>query len=243
MAEADGTTAAFAPFPVLYRDEHLIAVHKPSGLLVHRSWISEDRVFLLQLLRDQIGQRVYPVHRLDRGTSGVIVFGLSSETARVLQQALERDDAVKRYLAVVRGWIGQAGQVDHPVRDRDEGGEAKPALTRYRPLATVELPFAVGRYSTARYTLVEAEPLTGRRQQIRKHMKHIAHPVVGDTTHGRGEHNRFFRERFGSNRLLLQARELGFRHPYSGEPVRLHAADEQDWTSVMQHLGWSRCHA
>lgn len=233
----------FAPFPVLFQDDSFVAVHKPPGLLVHRSWISEDTVFLLQLLRDQIGQRIYPVHRLDRATSGVIVFGLSPDSAKRLQQQLDRPEATKRYHAVVRGWVEEAGEIDHPVRDQDEGCEAKSALTRYRPLATVELPHAVGRYSTARYSLVEVEPLTGRRQQIRKHMKHISHPIVGDTTHGRGEHNRFFREQFDCHRLLLQARELGFNHPFTHEQVDLRAADEADWNDILAHLGWNNVDA
>ena len=240
MTEQDGRGAFSDPFPVLFRDEEFIAIHKPPGLLVHRSWISEDRVFLLQLLRDQLGKRIYPVHRLDRATSGVILFAFSSEAASALQQELENSSTVKRYHAVVRGWIHHGGVIDYPLRDRDEeGSEPKEAVTRYRPLATVELPHAVGRYSTARYSLVEVQPLTGRRQQIRKHMKHIAHPVIGDTTHGRGEHNRFFREEFGCRRLLLQARELCFSHPRSGAGIRIRAAAEPGWDDLMSKLGWS----
>ncbi|MEJ2309065.1 MAG: pseudouridine synthase [Gammaproteobacteria bacterium] len=239
MAEPDTPQAPAGPLPVLYEDDAFVAVHKPPGLLVHRSWLSGDRVFLLQLLRDQIGRRVYPVHRLDRATSGVIIFAFSSRHASALQQRLESADAVKRYRAVVRGWIREAGEIDHPVRDRDEGGEPREAVTRYRPLATVELPCAVGRYSTARYSLVEVQPLTGRRQQIRKHLKHIAHPVVGDTTHGRGEHNRLFRQAFDCHRLLLQARELCFRHPLNDEPVGIRAAAEPSWDAVIARLGWS----
>ena len=240
MTDQDAHGTFSEPFPVLFRDEEFIAIHKPPGLLVHRSWISEDRVFLLQLLRDQVGKRVYPVHRLDRATSGVILFAFSSQAASALQEELEKSRTVKLYHAVVRGWVREEGEIDHPLRDRDEeGSELKVALTRYRPLATVELPHAVGRYSTARYSLVEAQPLTGRRQQIRKHMKHIAHPVIGDTTHGRGEHNRFFRDNFGCQRLLLQARELCFSHPRSGDEVRIRAAAEPGWDAIITKLGWS----
>lgn len=240
MAEQPAPEIHFEPLPVLFQDSDFIAVHKPSGLLVHRSWISEDRVFLLQRLRDQVGKRVYPVHRLDRATSGVILFAFSPEAASAMQQQLSRSDSTKLYHAVVRGWIPEAGEIDHPLRDRDEeGSEPKAALTRYRPLATVELPHAVGRYKTARYSLLEVLPVTGRRQQIRKHLKHIAHPIVGDTTHGRGEHNRFFRERFGCRRLLLQARELHFCHPVSGEATRIRAAAEQSWDDIICRLEWN----
>lgn len=241
MAEETAPDIHSEPLPVLFRDEDFIAVHKPPGLLVHRSWISGDRVFLLQRLRDQVGKRVYPVHRLDRATSGVILFGFSSEAASAMQQQLARSDSAKLYHAVVRGWIQEAGEIDHPLRDRDEEGSGtKAARTRYRSLATVELPHAVGRYSTARYSLVEVQPLTGRRQQIRKHLKHIAHPIVGDTTHGRGEHNRFFRERFGCGRLLLQARELHFCHPVSGEAMSIRAAAERSWDDIISRLGWDQ---
>ena len=240
MVDLDARGAFIEPFPILFRDEDFIAIHKPPGLLVHRSWISEDRVFLLQLLRDQLGKRIYPVHRLDRATSGVILFAFSPQAASALQQELEKSSTVKRYHAVVRGWIHEEGVIDHSLRDRDEeGSQPKAALTRYRPLATVELPHAVGRYSTARYSLVEVQPLSGRRQQIRKHLKHIAHPVIGDTTHGRGEHNRFFRQRFGCRRLLLQARELCFSHPRSGDEISIRAAPEPGWDAVMRELGWS----
>ena len=239
MTDRSAGNAFSEPFPVLFRDDDFIAVHKPPGLLVHRSWISEDRIFLLQLLRDQVGRRLYPVHRLDRATSGVILFAFSSEAASALQQQLESSRSVKLYHAVVRGWIHEAGEIDYPLRDRDEENSvAKEALTRYRPLATVELPHAVGRYSTARYSLLEVRPLTGRRQQIRKHLKHIAHPVIGDTTHGRGEHNRFFREEFDCQRLLLQARELLFSHPFSGEEIGIRAAAEPGWDEVISRLGW-----
>jgi tRNA pseudouridine65 synthase len=152
---------------------------------------------------------------------------------------MEEQQSGKTYHAVVRGWVHDAGVIDHPVRDKDEQGEPKEAMTKYSPLAQAELPFAVGRYSTARYTLLEVQPVTGRRHQIRKHLKHIAHPIVGDTTHGRGEHNRLFRDKFDCHRLLLQARSLAFRHPFTGEKVLLEAVDEPEWCRVLEHLGWN----
>ncbi|MCW8904143.1 pseudouridine synthase, partial [Sedimenticola sp.] len=160
---------------ILYRDEHYIAVDKPAGLLVHRTRISEDTRFVLQTLRDQIGRRVYPVHRLDRPTSGVLVFGLDSDAARRLVQLFEQRQVRKRYLAVVRGYTAESDVIDYPLRE--EGHKApQAAVTGYRRLATVELPIAVGRYASARYSLLEVRPETGRMHQIRKHMKHIFHP-------------------------------------------------------------------
>jgi len=217
---------------ILYQDEHYVAIDKPPGLLVHRSPISRDRVFALQLLRDQLGRRVYPVHRLDRATSGVLIFGLSAAAAARLVARFEARLVDKEYLTVARGWVDAEGVIDHPVADDEGNGVAQPARTSYRGLATVELPFAVDRYPTARYSLVCVMPETGRRQQIRKHFKHISHHLIGDTTHGNGRHNRFFREQLGIARLLLMAQRLRFAHPYHGGPIEIDAVPDADWWRV-----------
>lgn len=229
----------YEPLSVLYQDDHYVAVHKPPGLLVHRSWISQDQEFLLQRLRDQIGQRVYPVHRLDRATSGVIFFGLSSEAASQLQDVFESGQAIKTYRAVVRGWLEEPVLVDHELDDKESGKGPRPAQTRLTPLGTVEIDSAVDRYPTARYSLVAAEPLTGRRHQIRRHLKHVNHPIVGDTTWGKGTHNRFFRERFNLHRLLLVSWEAAFPHPVTGLPMTVRAAPDPEWDKLMSDLSWS----
>lgn len=231
------STSGLPPLALLHRDAHVVAVHKPPGLLVHRSPISRDSVFLLQRLRDQLGNRVYPVHRLDRATSGVIVFGLDPATAAALAAGFSRGTVTKHYLAVARGWVDAQGLIDHPVRDEDGDTDARPALTRYRRLATVELPDAVDRYPSTRYSLVAVEPLTGRRQQIRKHFKHISHHLIGDTTHGNGRHNRFFRARFGIDRLLLQAQRLAFTHPATGARIALEALPDPAWRRIEALFG------
>jgi len=224
---------------ILFEDAHYIAIHKPANILVHRSWLaSRDSRFVLQELRDQIGQRVYPVHRLDRATAGVLVFGLTSAACRDLAQRFETGTVSKTYLALARGWVDAQGVIDHPVTDRDEGGEPKPALTHYRRLARIELPFAVDRYPSSRYSLVAVQPQTGRRHQIRQHFKHIFHPLVGDTTYGNGRHNRFFREQFDIHRLMLLARRLAFDHPYSGEPLVIAAQPENDWQRLLALEEW-----
>ena len=192
---------------ILYRDDFLVAINKPAGLLVHRSDIDRHETrFAVQLLRDQIGQRVHPLHRLDKGTSGVLLFALDSASAREVGGQFERNEIGKRYLAIVRGWPPEAGVIDHALsRQFDDYGrkfsadsptEALPAVTEYRRLATVELPDAVDRYPTARYALVELLPKTGRQHQLRRHLKHIAHPIIGDATWGKGIHNRFLQQRF-----------------------------------------------
>ncbi len=233
---------------ILYRDDFLIAIHKPSGLLVHRTALDffETR-FALQILRDQIGRRVYPVHRLDKGTSGVLIFGLDPDMGRALSAAFERQEVAKRYLAVVRGHPPEVGEIDHALTKRletselrDERTENRPqeAVTRYRRLATVELPYRVDRYPASRYALLELTPLTGRRHQLRRHLKHISHPIIGDATFGKGRHNRLFQELFGSQRLLLACTELALTHPVTGEPLRLAAPPAADFQQVLEHLGW-----
>jgi len=217
---------------ILYQDAHYVAIDKPPGLLVHRSPISRDRVFALQTLRDQLGRRVYPVHRLDRATSGVLIFGLSADAARALADQFEARMVDKEYLAVARGWLDDSGVIDHPVADDEGNGIAQSALTRYRRLAKVELPFAVDRYPSSRYSLLSVVPETGRRQQIRKHFKHVSHHLIGDTTHGNGRHNRFFRSRFDIHRLLLMSLRLGFVHPYEDIRINVQADPDEVWQNI-----------
>ncbi|BAN69874.1 pseudouridine synthase [endosymbiont of unidentified scaly snail isolate Monju] len=226
--------------PILYLDDHLVAIHKPSGLLVHRSPLSRDRVFALQQLRDQLGRRVWPVHRIDRATSGVLLFALDPATTQALAGQFERHEVEKEYRALVRGWTDKEGVIDHPVRDEEGHGRPQPAITRYRRLHRVELPEPVDRYPTSRYSLVAVTPLTGRRHQIRRHFKHISHHLIGDTTHGNGRHNRFFRERFGIHRLMLTAQRLCLTHPVSGERLCLNALPEPEWLRLFDTFGWKQ---
>jgi len=229
------------PLTILYHDDDYVAVDKPAGMLVHRSWIAEeDEVFLLQTLRDQIGQRVYPVHRLDRPTSGVILFALSSEAARIMCGVFEQREVTKEYLAIVRGYTDESGHIDYPLREEPHKPEQQ-AVTDYERLATVELPIPVGRYSTSRYSLVKIKPLTGRMRQIRKHFHHIFHPLIGDTSHGEGRHNRLFREQFNCHRLLLHARRLILPYP-DGETLIIEAPLPAEFTQLLKAFGWSDTH-
>jgi tRNA pseudouridine65 synthase len=226
------------PLSVLYRDTNYVAVDKPAGMLVHRSWIAEgEQVFLLQTLRDQLGQRVYPIHRLDRPTSGVILFALSSAAARLMCGVFEQRDVKKEYLAIVRGYTDECGHIDYPLREEPHKPE-QPAVTDYVRLATVELPIPVGRYNTSRYSLVQVMPLTGRMRQIRKHFHHIFHPLIGDTSHGEGRHNRLFREEFAVERLLLHAHRLQLRHPLSGELLTISAPLPTEFSHLIGCFGW-----
>ena len=235
-----------AALTLLHHDARLVVIDKPSGWLVHRSNLDrhETRI-LVQALRDQLGRRVFPVHRLDKGTSGVLLFALDAEAARDLGGQFERNEVGKRYLAVVRGWPAESGLIDHALSDAADpqggctGSVPRPAVTRYRRLATVELPFAVDRYPVARYALVALEPLTGRRHQLRRHMKHIAHPIIGDATHGKGRHNRFFQAQFGCGRLLLACTALRFRHPGDGGELCVQTGPGDQFSALAKQLGWS----
>jgi len=230
---------------ILHRDEHYVGVDKPAGLLMHRTAVdARERRSLLQTLRDQIGHRVHAVHRLDKGTSGVVVFALHAEAADRLSHAFREDRVDKRYLAVVRGWVPEQTVVDWPLRDpfdpraTPRHTEARPALTEVQRLAIVELPVAVGRYATARYSLVVCRPRSGRQHQIRRHLKHLRHPVIGDANYGDLAHNRFFRETLGVGRLLLAATAIGFEHPYTREQLRITAPLDASFRRIIQTLGW-----
>lgn len=233
---------------ILYQDECLIAIDKPSGLLVHRSKIDRHETrFAIQLLRDQIGQYVYPVHRLDKPTSGILVFALDPETTRSMSEQFTQRTVVKQYLAIVRGHVDGQGCIEKPLREvldpatdsrANQNKEAQQAHTEYRSLARSELPFPVKPYPTSRYSLLRLRPLTGRRHQIRRHLNHIAHPVIGDVNHGDRYHNQFFRQHFDSHRLLLMAQALEFVHPQTQQKIIIKASMDEVFTRVMKGLGW-----
>lgn len=228
---------------ILYRDEYLVVINKPSGLLVHKSMIDRHEIyFAMKMLRDQIGQWVYPIHRLDKPTSGVLLFALDKETAKLMSEQLKEHTTKKTYICVVRGYTDASGLIDHALKekldkiadkDAKEDKEPQEAVTEYERLASVELDFAVGKYDKTRYSLVKVKPQTGRKHQIRRHMKHISHHILGDTKYGRGEHNIFVRDQFDCHRLLLHALSLEFKHPYSGETLLIDAKLDETFNSIL----------
>ena len=237
------------PLEILYQDEYLVAINKPSGLLVHKSPIDKHETqFALQLIRDQIGQYVYPIHRLDKPTSGVLLFALNAEITQVMSELFRSHEVQKEYIAVVRGYTKDEDIIDYPLKQmldtkeqKKEGitKEAQEAQTHYERLATVELPYAVSRYPVARYSLIRLLPKTGRKHQLRRHMKHIFHPIVGDTKHGRGEHNTLFREKFDCHRLLLHAQKVIFVHPVSKKILSISAPIDHVFEDLFKTFGWS----
>jgi tRNA pseudouridine65 synthase len=199
----------------------------------------------VQLLRNQLGRHVFPVHRLDKGTSGALAFALDKATATALAELFAGKQVRKTYVAVVRGWPQPAGVIDHPLDAVQDAyaptaeSAPKPCRTVYRTFATVELPVRVDRYPTSRYALVELEPETGRRHQLRRHLAHVSHPIIGDSTYGKGRHNRLFAERYGVHRLLLACVGLEFTHPSTGATVRAQADAGPEFDSLRRQLPWA----
>jgi len=226
---------------ILHQDDALIAVNKPAGLAVHRSkMVGNADEFLIDLLREQLGGTLHLAHRLDRATSGVLLVARSSEIAAKLGEQFMARDVRKRYLAVVRGWPEPAEDcIDYPLPGSRESGPRREARTQYRRLATIEVPIALGRYPQQRYAFVEAAPETGRFRQIRKHLAHRHHPVVGDCQHGRSDHNRLYKQHFGCHRMLLHAWQLQLRHPLTQAPLQIEAPLDADYSALLARFGWA----
>jgi len=226
---------------ILHVDQWIAVVAKPSGLLVHRTDQAQDATAVLQLARDATGgAHLFPVHRLDRGASGVLVLARSPEAARALHSQFEDGAADKRYLALVRGVPAASGVIDHPIPRREDGPRV-PAITEYRLIETVTVPFRdrAGGERPQSYSLVEARPRTGRLHQVRRHLKHAGHPLVGDVNHGRVEHNRWCRAEYGLERLALHAASLGFDHPGTGARVRFEAPLPADLREPLRRMGFA----
>ncbi|MCU8020228.1 MULTISPECIES: tRNA pseudouridine(65) synthase TruC [unclassified Shewanella] len=248
VSQEDDSEEQAPEIEILYEDEHLVAIHKPAGLLVHRSYLARrERFFAMQLTRDLVGCHVFPVHRLDRPTSGVLLFAKSSEVANALCEQFASHTIEKQYLALVRGNMYESGILDYALKvELDELGDknadpnkaAQEAVTAYEPLLNTEIPYPSGRYPTSRFALVRLSPKTGRKHQLRRHMAHLRHPIVGDTTHGDGKQNTFFREHFGINRLWLIAKKLTFTHPITQTRLSIETELESEWETVFAELGW-----
>jgi tRNA pseudouridine65 synthase len=225
---------------IVFEDDCILAVNKPAGLLVHRSSIAADESdFLLDRLQAQVAGPLFLAHRLDRATSGVVMLAKTRVIAGELGRQFMERRVGKRYLAVVRGWPAVDGVIDYPLPDVRDRGPRKAAVTRWRTLATATVPIALGKYPEQRYALVEAMPETGRYRQIRKHFHHLSHHVVGDTSHGRGDHNRLWRMHFGVHRMLLHAWKLDLSHPLTGRALALRAAPDIAWESVLARFNWA----
>ncbi|SCC25595.1 tRNA pseudouridine(65) synthase TruC [Gilliamella intestini] len=230
-------------FEILYQDDDLIAINKPSGWLVHRSWLDKNEtVVVMQTLRDQIGQHVFPIHRLDRPTSGVLLFALSSDVARMMSEQFATKKIEKTYHAIVRGYLEGESVIDYPlVEELDRiadkfSNKNKPeqdAVTFYKSISKIEVPIKVGKFDTARYSFIELKPQTGRKHQLRRHMKHIFHPILGDSKHGDLHQNRAFVAYFNIKRLMLHASKLEITHPIDNKIITIEAKLDQNWQDIL----------
>lgn len=222
---------------IVYQDDHLIAINKPHGLLVHRSSIASDaKEFALQLLRDQVGRFVSPVHRLDRKTSGLLLFAFDKEVEIAMHQQFQSGAVKKKYLAILRGHAPDQLDIDYPLAK--ENGNMQEAFTSFVTLKRAELDIAFGKHQTSRYSLVEAQPTTGRMHQLRRHFAHIFYPIIGDRKHGCNKQNKFFKEQWEMTTMLLHASELAFIHPVTKKEIQLKATVQSEFLRVMEFMGW-----
>ncbi len=223
---------------IVYQDDYLIAINKPHGLLVHRSSIARDaKEFAIQQLKNQIGKHVSPVHRLDRKTSGVLLFALDKETEKAMHQKFMNGDIEKEYLAILRGYSPDNMEIDYPLLK--ENGTVQEAFTAFKTLKRAELNIPLGKHSTSRYSLIEAKPTTGRMHQLRRHFAHIFHPIIGDRKHGCNKQNRFFKEQWDITTMLLHASKLKFKHPISKEEIQISAPVQEEFQRVMKLMDWN----
>lgn len=223
---------------IIYLDDHFVAVNKPPGLLVHRTDLDpHETEFAVQTLRNQLKRYVWPIHRLDKPTSGVLLFCLNQQMAVNLTESFQEGSVKKTYYALVRGWMEEEVTVDRGVRF-DKMKPRKEALTKFHLWKKFEIDHAIGPYETSRYSLIRAVPATGRRHQIRKHLNHISHPIIGDSWYGDRDHNRFFKDHIGISGLFLHAAEISFPHPETGKEMRVVADLPDFWTKALTWLGF-----
>ena len=223
--------------PIIYQSTDYVAIDKPAGLLVHRTQLDAHATeFALQVLRDQIGQEVFLCHRLDRATSGILLFALNREALCFAQAQFAEKTTHKEYHAVVRGWTADAGEIDYDLRTEDHPSKSQSSQTRYSCVKRVELALPVGPYPSARFSLLKLIPLTGRKHQLRRHMAHLRHPIIGDTCHGDSAQNRFLRQHFGVQRLLLRATKLEIGIPNSDTRLQLYAPQACEFNQLLEAL-------
>lgn len=242
----DDMGVSTTPLRLVHDDRWLVAVDKPAGLLVHRTALdAQAETDLLTQAQAQLAAPLWPVHRLDKGTSGVLLLARDAATARALG-ALFAAGATggeaarklhKQYIALVRGWPAEAGTIDAPLaRDPELPSTGQPLLsaaTHWQVLQRLLLPVATHpQHADTRLALVSVQPLTGRRHQIRRHFKALAHPLIGDATHGKGPLNRAIAAHLGVARLWLHAQALQLDHPVTGAPLVLRAEPGAEWTAL-----------
>lgn len=225
---------------IIYQDDYLVAINKPNGLLVHRTKIANDATeFALQILRDQLSKKVYPAHRIDRKTSGLLLFSLDENTDSLMQQQFSEGKVDKRYLAIVRGFTPDEEVIDYPLKK--ENGKLQEAITKYKTADKIELDIPFAGHPTSRYSLLKIEPLSGRMHQIRKHLAHVHHPIIGDRPHGCNKQNKLFKEKWNMMSMMLHARSITFFHPITNDKINITAKPSEEFLRTSQFLGFRNC--
>ena len=224
---------------IIFEDDYLIAINKPNKLLVHHSHYSRNirETSLAQLVRKYLNAKVHPLHRLDRKTSGLILFAKDVESCKTLQEQFFSNEVKKSYTALVRGHVTENLVIDSPIKN-DDSGEYQEAESHLSPIQTIEYKKGVVPYPTSRYSMVKLSPITGRTHQLRKHMNKVAHPIIGDPKHGNRHHNHAFEEWFGHSNLYLHAHEIAFTHPQTSEKMMFSADFPDFWKRDLNELGF-----
>lgn len=234
MEDAEGSSKE--KLQVIYSDEYIAVINKPHGLPVHRSkYVKDAKIFALQELRNQIGRHVLPCHRLDRKTSGILVFAFSPEIKAAIDKQFVNNEVSKTYRAIVRGYTKDDGIIDYPLIS--DKGKLQEAVTHYQTLSRVDYPMPFGKFDTSRYSLVEVSPKHGRFHQIRKHFAHISHPIIGDGTHGCNKQNRLFKSKWGITTMFLHAQKLSMCHPAGGKRIEFTAECSPEFVEAERLLG------
>ncbi|MBN2174199.1 MAG: hypothetical protein JW731_08710 [Bacteroidales bacterium] len=227
------------PLEVIYEDNNLVAINKPPGLLVHRTKLAKDAdQYALQVLRKQLGRYVYPCHRIDRKTSGVLLFAMDNNTNRLMMEKFSHGQINKKYLAIVRGFTPDQDMIDYPIK-RDIN-HLQPALTRFRTIEKREIDLPYDKFPTSRYSLVEIEPVTGRMHQIRKHFAHIFHPIIGDRPYGCNKQNKLFNERWNMTSMMLHAYSVDFLRPITDQKIIISAYPPHEFLRTCETLGFEK---
>lgn len=225
----------YVPLEILYEDDWVIAINKSAGLLVHRSSIATNTdVYALQLLRDQVGYHVFLIHRLDRKTSGILLFAKDKKSVQLFQKALSSDQSTKTYIALVRGYFPDEAKVDYDLTN--DKGKTQNAITEFKLISTTEIDVPLGKFDTSRYSLIQAQPKTGRMHQIRKHLNHLRHPIIGDRPHGCNKQNKLFLEKWNLTKMLLHAKEMKIEHPYSEKKLSLAVPLPKYFDQILEKL-------
>ena len=225
---------------VVFEDEYILCVSKPNNMLVHHAHHSRnvaDETSLLQFIEQEKGLKVFPIHRLDRKTSGIILLAKETRYVSKFQELFTNNEIQKTYFGIVRGFSPDTKTIDSPVKGRDSNVH-KEALTLLKTIEKITLNIPVKPYDSSRYSLVELSPKTGRMHQLRVHSNKISHPLIGDPKYGDKNHNMMFEENFGCKNLFLHAGKLEFSHPFTSENLSLKSSFPKDWITLFNEFSW-----